>query len=154
MRGSELTIGVMDRGIAGSWNLLLVEGEYEAPLVVSLTADDGRQWSGEGSDWFEALLALRRVLDPEEISLCVAGARANLVVSGMQADMGRGWTGYLVRRRLPASLRRMVCIFTPAPFDKVVTVPEQEAFKMDWLASIGATPGDKASRIVRRGHRE
>jgi len=64
--------------------------------LITITSPDGTSWAAEGPDLFNALRALRRILDPLGIRLGVNGARRDAWASGMQCDMGEGCVVYLL----------------------------------------------------------
>jgi hypothetical protein len=94
------------------------------PVLVELEDPSGRRFSAESTDLFNALLALRRELEPRGIRLCIAGARADVWPSGMAGQMGAGRSAYQhVKGRRP----QLVDILSPAPCSEVASVEAQLA---------------------------
>ena len=52
--------------------------------LLAITSPDGNIWRADGPDLFNALRALRRLMDPQGIRLGVNGARRDAWASGMQ----------------------------------------------------------------------
>jgi hypothetical protein len=83
---------------------------------------------------FEALVRLRRQLEPDGLMVMVQGARRYTYPSGMVRDMGGGMQVYVIRPGLPARLEDLVETLDDAPPDQVATVDEQRAIFEAWLA--------------------
>jgi len=73
---------------------------------LTLGAPDGRHWSAVAGDLFECLIVLRNQIEPLGMRACCNGARRDAWASGMQRDMGRGASVYLLRAFLRSSARR------------------------------------------------
>jgi hypothetical protein len=82
-------------------------------------------------DAFEALRAVRRILDPTGWRVAVMGARRDATSSGMQRDQMRGLAVYLLVVPRGSELPS-VRTFDPAPPETVGTVEEQDAYFAKW----------------------
>jgi hypothetical protein len=95
-----------------------------------------RTISSEESDYFEALVAIRRQLQADGLVPYCYGASLNVFPSGMGRDMGRGLKAYKMVRGKHARLADLVEIFDEGPDIVPAKVEAQEKFFRDWLASI------------------
>lgn len=86
---------------------------------------------------FEALVRLRRQLEPDGLIVAVQGARRDTYPSGMARDMGGGMQVYVMRPGLGARLEDLVKTLDDAPPDQMATVDEQRAFAEAWRAQPG-----------------
>jgi hypothetical protein len=111
------------RPIGSSWSLA------QATTPVPYTAT--------GPDMFEALVRLRRQLEPDGLRVAVQGSRRDTYPSGMARDMGGGTKVYVMRPGLPARPEDLVEALDDAPLDQMATVAEQQAFFDAWLAEPG-----------------
>ncbi|MGW2256174.1 hypothetical protein ACWCXH_39485 [Kitasatospora sp. NPDC001660] len=123
---------VLKDGAIETWTL---DASTEPPSTVTITAESGATYTGQGSDLFEALQAARRPLDDQMIKLCCNGCRPNAHPSGATRRQGGGLV-YLNRHWRPATVRDLVYIFGPAPASKVATVQEQERFWQEFTEGI------------------
>lgn len=87
---------------------------------------------------FEALIALRLLLERRGGCLLCAGARTNVFPSSMSRDMGGGRMAYVLRLGEPAL--ELVDIFASAERSQVGTVEEQRAFQSLWMQQRVANP--------------
>lgn len=110
-------------------------GESVCHLVLSF---GGSGFSASGTDFFEALLSLRRQIEPEGMRLNVYGASRNVWPSGMSRSMGLGLKAYRMTKGKQALSQDLVSIFASGPDVEVVSIAEQEQFKNEWFASLGA----------------
>jgi hypothetical protein len=78
---------------------------------------------GRGPDLFEALVEVRRQLEPVGCLVAVQGARRDTYPSGMARDMGGGAQVYVLRPGKPA--RERVGTFDDAPVALLGTVEQQ-----------------------------
>ena len=101
---------------------------------------EGKQFGASGRDFFEALVSIRRLLEPMGLLLNIYGSSRNVWPSGMARDMGQGLRCYKLTLGSKPSLQDLVDIFTTGPDVVPVTVAEQEAFVQRWLNSIGIAP--------------
>ena len=97
----------------------------------------GQAVSATGEDAFSALCTARMKLAALGLMPRCYGACRNLVVSGMAVQMGGGLKGYLVRLGQQARMSGLVDIFAAGPDMDLVTVTEQQEFKLAWLRSLG-----------------
>ena len=58
-------------------------------------------YTATGPDMFEALVRLRRQLEPDGLMVAVQGSRRDTYPSGMARDMGGGMQVYIMRPGLP-----------------------------------------------------
>jgi hypothetical protein len=89
-------------------------------------------YTATGPDMFEALVRLRRQLEPDGLMVAVQGSRRDTYPSGMARDTGGGMRVYVLRPGLPG--RELVKTLDDAPPDQLATVDEQRAFNKAWLA--------------------
>jgi hypothetical protein len=90
-------------------------------------------YTATGPDMFEALVRLRRQLEPDGLMVAVQGSRRDTYPSGMARDMGGGMKVYVMRPGLPGRLD-LVETLDDAPPDQMATVDEQQAFFEAWWA--------------------
>jgi nitronate monooxygenase len=123
-RGRDLPMPVRTRDGLHAWQL-----HRTADDQLLLRAPDGRQWCATGVDVSDALLALRRQVEPEGIQLCCNGARRDVHGSGMMRDWSGGEAAYVLRRGRRPDVRHLVDVLDP-PDDMtaVCTVEEQRAW--------------------------
>jgi hypothetical protein len=90
-------------------------------------------YTATAPDMFEALVRLRRQLEPDGLKVAVQGARRNTYPSGMARDMGAGMRVYVMRPGHRARREDLVDTLDDAPPDQLATVDEQRAFAEAWL---------------------
>jgi len=83
-------------------------------------------------NYFDALIGLRRQLDPIGVRLLCFGARKDSWASGMQRDMGAGLVAYLLSSQDLHSLVQK-SIFEYAPSETIGTVEEQREYAEKWF---------------------
>lgn len=115
------------------WSLQLERQTNEkGHLRLTCVSPDGRSWSAEATDVFECLMRLRLQMEEVGGRLCCNGARRDAWSSGMQRDMGQGYSCYLLadapRGLRPPSVRTL----DPTDPNKAVTVAEQTAWYQHW----------------------
>jgi hypothetical protein len=91
-------------------------------------------YTATAPDLFEALVRVRRQLEPDGLMVAVQGSRRDTYPSGMARDMGGGREVYVMRLGLPARREDMVGTLDDAPPGQLATVDEQWAFWEAWLA--------------------
>ncbi len=94
-------------------------------------------YTATGPDMFEALVRLRRQLEPDGLMVAVQGSRRDTYPSGMARDMGGGMQVYVMRPGLGARGEDLVKTLDDAPPDQIATVGEQQAFTEAWRAGLG-----------------
>jgi len=104
--------------------LVTSEGNYTCPYTAT------------GPDMFEALVRLRRQLEPAGLVVAVQGSRRDTYPSGMARDMGGGMGVYVMRPGRAARREDLVDTLGDAPADQMATVDEQRAFFDAWLAEL------------------
>jgi len=91
-------------------------------------------YTATGPDMFEALVRLRRQLEPDGLLIAVQGSRRDTYPSGMARDMGGGRQIYVVHPGRRADSDDLVGTVADAPSNLLATVDEQRAFWNAWLA--------------------
>jgi hypothetical protein len=86
---------------------------------------------------FEALVRLRRQLEPDGLMIAVQGARRDTYPSGMAWDMGGGMKVYVLHPGMRGRREDLVETLDHALPDELATVDEQRAFDDAWLAERG-----------------
>ena len=86
----------------------------------------------ESHNYFDALVDLRRELEPLQIKVLCFGARKDVWASGMQRDMGAGLAAYLLSAE-GEGRKPEQSIFDYAPPETIGTVDEQREFAENWL---------------------
>lgn len=81
---------------------------------------------------FEALVRLRRQLEPDGLMVAVQGAQRDTYPSGMARDMGGGMKVYVMHLGRRAQREDLVETLDGAPADQLATVDEQRAFAEAW----------------------
>lgn len=120
----------------------LVQSEEEVdggePVCHLALSFGGRIFSASAADFFEALLSLRRQIEPDGMRLNVYGASRNVWPSGMSRSLGLGLQAYRMTKGKQALSQDLVSIFASGPDVEAVSIAEQEQFKSEWFASLGA----------------
>jgi hypothetical protein len=93
-------------------------------------------YTATGPDMFEALVRLRRQLDPDGLMLAVQGARRDTYPSGMARDMGGGMQVYVIHPGLGARQEDLVQTLDDAAPGQIATVDEQRAFFEAWWTDL------------------
>lgn len=107
---------------------------YRIELIAS-AGNHTCPYTATGPDMFEALVRLRRQLEPDGLALAVQGARRDTYPSGMARDMSGGMEVYVLRPGQPAARADLVETLDDAPPDQLATVDEQQAFADAWLGA-------------------
>jgi hypothetical protein len=98
----------------------------------------GRSFIGEGGDYFDALVALRKHLEAQGTLIRVNGAARNVWPSGMSRSMGGGLKAYRMTLGAQAGIADLVHIFESSVGVEPATIAEQENFRDQWFASLAA----------------
>ncbi|HEX5496053.1 MAG TPA: hypothetical protein VFX70_15905 [Mycobacteriales bacterium] len=106
-----------------AWREIL-DADGDATYEVSATGPWGVV-TETASDAFEALVQVRRRLEPDNWFLAVAGARRDTYPSGMAREHG-GLRAYVLQMGHPAT--ELVSIFDDAPRELVAGVDEQREY--------------------------
>jgi hypothetical protein len=109
---------------------------YRIELVTRLGAYTC-PYTATGPDMFEALVRLRRQLEPDGPMIAIQGSRRDTYPSGMARDMGGGMMDYVMRPGLRGRREDLVETLGDAPSDQIATVDEQRAFAKAWQAEQG-----------------
>jgi len=112
-------------------------GEAESPCVVELKFNE-RTISGKSEDFFDALIQVRKTLEKENVFLLVYGASKNVWPSAMARSMGAGLRAYKMTMGKQALKVDLVEVFASGTDVQPCTVAEQEKYKDEWFASLGA----------------
>ena len=75
-------------------------------------------------------------LDDSGVRIGVQGARRNAWASGMQRDMARGFSVYLLSLRRTRGRPPTAQTFASIAVSEAGTLAEQDAFHEEWLASL------------------
>jgi len=108
----------------------------QAPWRLALESERVSVGPCEGTDLFDALLALRTDLEREGAMLLCKGAYENVWPSGMTRSMFGGRKAYSLELGVRPSKHDLVDIFGPAVADCVVTPEKQRHFWESWLESV------------------
>jgi len=133
--GDVLEVPVVDGRTSVTWSLVLTKSERPS-VTLALSDGSGRTWEATGGDVFDALMKLRLKAEPDGVQVCCNGARRNAWSSGMQRDMGEGFSTYLLRLGEHHERPESVPTFAPAPAAEVTSVAEQVAFHEQWMAEL------------------
>ena len=94
-------------------------------------------YTATGPDMFEALVRLRRQLEPDGLMIAVQGSRRDTYPSGMARDMGGGLQVYIMRPGLRGRREDLVKTLDDASPDQIATVDEQRESAEAWRAEQG-----------------
>ena len=83
---------------------------------------------------FEALVRLRRQLEPDGLMVAVQGARRDTYPSGMARDTGGGMLVFLMRSGRRGGQEALVGTLDDAPPEQIATVDQQREFAEAWGA--------------------
>ncbi len=115
-------------------NLILYE---EAPDDIDLVAVEltfgNCKISLVRENFFSALIAVRRILEKQNIQIICNGASKTVYPSPMQLSMGTGRVAYKLYTGQKASMADVVDIFDCDENMEFVSIEEQEKFYSDWL---------------------
>ena len=91
--------------------------------------------SSDATDFFEALVSIRRQLQADGLAPYCYGASLNVFPSGMARDMGQGLKAYKLTLGKHAKSADLVDIFDEGIDVAPADVDAQEQFYRDWLGS-------------------
>jgi hypothetical protein len=91
--------------------------------------------SSDATDFFEALVSIRRQLQADGLAPYCYGASLNVFPSGMARDMGQGLKAYKLTLGKHAKSADLVDIFDEGTDVAHTDVDAQEQFYRDWLGS-------------------
>jgi hypothetical protein len=123
---------------SGAVRAELTYGERDSESCWVRVAYAAQSFVGEGSDYFDALVALRRQLEALSILIRVNGAGQNVWPSGMSRSMGSGIQAYRMTLGSQARTVDLVHIFECSTGIEPATITEQERFRDQWFASLGS----------------
>jgi len=129
----EQPIRVLTAGGVEDWTLEV----YDAPDYDALTlrSPGSAEWTAAGADLFDALLGLRRQVEPAGIRLCCNGSRRDVWPSQLLRAMSDGGSAYVLRKGRRPTSRHLVEILAPADCALVVSIEEQRAYVEKWWRS-------------------
>jgi len=96
----------------------------------------GQTVEGVATDWFQALIEIRKQIEPGGVRLHIWGASRDVWPSGMSRQMGLGRSAYRMQLGRPSEKKDLVSVFATGPEIEPSTITEQEKFKDEWLASL------------------
>ena len=99
---------------------------------LEVTIDNVGRFYKESNNYFDALIGLRKELEPLGIKLLCFGARKDVWASGMQRDMAAGVMAYLLSAE-GEGRKPEQSIFDFAPPESIGTVREQHAYADAWI---------------------
>ena len=91
--------------------------------------------SSDATDFFEALVSIRRQLQADGLAPYCYGASLNVFPSGMARDMARGLAAYKLTPGKHANRADLVKIFDEGTDVVPTDVDAQEQFFRDWVGS-------------------
>ena len=91
--------------------------------------------SSDSTDFFEALVSIRRQLQADGLAPYCYGASLNVFPSGMARDMARGLAAYKLTPGKHANRADLVKIFDEGTDVVPTDVDAQEQFFRDWVGS-------------------
>jgi hypothetical protein len=118
--------------------LEIVEETEDHPGFELYLSLESERLHADGEDLFEALLNLRRQLEPRGIQILLNGSARNVWPSPMARSMGGGRLAYKMTLGHQARTVDLVDIFEHDPAVEHVAIREQEAFLEQWFSSLGA----------------
>lgn len=109
-------------------------------ITIEITTDDVcriefNSKSFEGSDLFDALIALRLSLEFDKRRIACNGSRPDVFPSGMAREMSRGRKAYILKIGVRPSREDVVDIFESSDPAKLGSVGDQQAFLNRWKES-------------------
>ena len=104
---------------------------YAGATCLELQIENVGNFAQESHSHFDALINLRKELEPLQIKVLCWGARKDVWVSGMQRDMGAGKTAYLLSFK-GEGRKPEQSIFDYAPPETIGTVEEQRKYADAW----------------------
>jgi hypothetical protein len=104
---------------------------YAGATCLELQIENIGRFYQESHSYFDALIDLRKELEPLQIKVLCFGARKDVWASGMQRDMDAGSTAYLLSAKVEGRKPEQ-SIFDYAPPETIGTVEEQRKYSEDW----------------------
>ncbi|MFF8283831.1 hypothetical protein ACF06W_14010 [Streptomyces albus] len=131
----------------GTTETLRIELLGTHPHRLACTRADGRRKEYEAGNFFRCLALAREDLEKEGLLLCCQGARKDITISGMQAQMSDGLYAYVFDPQTRTVSKEEVCIFDPAPLSEVGTVEQQRqaVYALHGLPEKGSQSGGYAT---------
>ncbi|WP_341278983.1 hypothetical protein [Paenibacillus sp. FSL H8-0537] len=116
--------------------MLYEEAPDDEDMVLVKMKINGRIVNIKGENFFSALLALREVLEIENIQIVCNGAAKNVYPSTMQFSMGYGRKAYKLIWGQKAKIADVVDIFDCEEELEFVGIEAQSKYYSDWLRSV------------------
>lgn len=111
--------------------------DAEEPCSLHLSCQAG-EFDATASDYFEALVRLRKELERQDLQILVNGASRDVWPSAMARSMSLGLQAYRMCLGRQALTSDLVPTFELAPESQPCSVAEQELFREQWFASLGS----------------
>jgi hypothetical protein len=121
-------------------------GSHHLTLEVREVGDDyllscklpvsGELITGQESDCFAALQAVRRKAENRNWMICCKGARRNVWPSAMSRQMGGGIKAYVLEMGRQGRVDSLIEIFDEDSPESYSTVADQEAYAHAWFESL------------------
>ncbi|MEU6645028.1 hypothetical protein ABZ863_21035 [Saccharomonospora sp. NPDC046836] len=121
----------LDRGHLRGRIFLPSGGLLPEQYRIELTTG-GATYEASGPDMFEALVNLRRQVEPFGWLVALQGSRLDTYPSGIARDMGGGLRVYVLRAGRAALFDDLVATLDDAEPDQLATVDEQRAYWRAW----------------------
>lgn len=130
-----MNLPVLRSGHPGSF--VHIEGDRSPSGICSLAVTDSeRCYICAARDFFDALKAIRLILEARDVQILCNGSREDVWPTPKSRRMDAGLVAYVCKPGHFAT--EEVQIFEDATDTPHVSVSEQEAYARRWLASIGA----------------
>lgn len=104
---------------------------YPGGAYLELHIENAGSFYGESHNYFDALINLRKELEPLQVKVLCFGARKDVWASGMQRDMGAGLSAYLLSAE-DEGRKPEQSIFDYALPETIGTVDEQQKYFENW----------------------
>lgn len=108
----------------------------EEPWSIKLVLEGSKEFVADGSDLFDALINLRKILYSHGLFILCKGAHVNVYPSPMSRSMSGGLMAYELTKGQPASRKNLVNVFDEGDESVVGSPDDQIAFYKEWLDSL------------------
>jgi hypothetical protein len=127
-----IELGIQDGAVTGKAFLSYDEDGDACRVELEY---NGASLIGDGADFFDALCAVRQVLEEKGALLNCYGASLNVFPSGMTRDMGAGLKAYKLTPGQRGRMQDLVRIFDTGTDVQPSTVVAQREYFDAWLKS-------------------
>ena len=110
--------------------------EFDDSVEILFKCDDISVKKQE-SNYFDALIEIRKILEENKIKLLCQGCAKDVYPSAMMLSMGMGRKAYKNTMGVQAKLNSTVDIFSPCTIEEYSTIEQQYHFFNEWAGSIG-----------------